>query len=81
MCHHCVLGRYSRCALCNSSGGGKGESKTASLRPNRLAAQQDLVHDILAWEGALAPEETAARDAVRAWVAARFMPRITEARL
>jgi len=51
------------------------------LRPNRLAAQQDLVHDILAWEGALAPEETAARDAVRAWVAARFLPRITEARL
>lgn len=45
----------------------------------RLAQQQDLEQDILAWEGLLAPEETAARDAVRAWVDTRFAPRITEA--
>ena len=45
----------------------------------RLAQQQDLEQDILAWDGLLAPEETAARDAVRAWVDTRFAPRITEA--
>ena len=47
---------------------------------HRLAQQQDLEQDILAWEGLLAPDETAARDAMRAWVDARFAPRITEVR-
>ncbi len=54
-------------------------SRAQALIMRRLAQQQDLEHDILAWEGLLAPEETAARDAVRAWVNTRFAPRITEA--
>ncbi|KAK9839816.1 hypothetical protein WJX81_003606 [Elliptochloris bilobata] len=52
---------------------------SAAHKAIKLAQQQDLEQDILAWESLLAPEETAARDAVRAWVDARFAPRITEA--
>lgn len=38
----------------------------------------DFESDILAWEEQLSSEERDARDATRAWVSSRFLPRITQ---
>eukprot|EP00884_Botryococcus_braunii_P014247 jgi/Botrbrau1/22823/Bobra.0132s0146.1 len=46
---------------------------------NSGARVYDFESDILAWEGQLSSEERDARDATRAWVSSRFLPRITKA--
>src|SRR5690348_395336 len=44
-----------------------------------MSERQQLDQDLLAIEHLLSEEERAARDAVRAWVRSRFLPKLTEA--